>query len=214
MKTRVFENPVKFAQSVKVNVDGEYVSLLELLQNADIELDETPTSGSDKAVSSGGVFNALQEKQGQISITKNDDGSVDINIPDVGEVSKNKVTFINIGDLNNNPLFTTEDDAGYLDLRANGEYLLDNSAYNVSIEDLGVSALWLTFGFIEVHLDDMTFNYPKPFIPGFFNSVIDGAGFDNERGCYLGILLEYMSEHPLYVKVTDYCVYIGYFREY
>lgn len=81
MKTRIFENPVKFAQSVKIKVDGEYVSLLELLQNADIELDETPTSGSDKAVSSGGVYSALQEKQGQISITKNDDGSVDITIP-------------------------------------------------------------------------------------------------------------------------------------
>lgn len=119
MKTRIFDNPVKFTQSVKIKVDGEYVSLLELLQNADIELDETPTSGSDKAVSSGGVFNALQEKQGQISITKNDDGSVDINIPDAGEVSSGGVTIIQVNEL-------TPDDEGVinLDLSKNGKYML------------------------------------------------------------------------------------------
>ena len=119
MKTRVFENPVKFAQSVKIKVDGEYISLLELLQNADIELDETPTSGSDKAVSSGGVYSALQEKQGQISITENDDGSVDINIPDAGEVSTGGVTIIDVGTEG-----ILEEDIYHVDLSKNGKYIL------------------------------------------------------------------------------------------
>lgn len=124
MKTRIFENPVKFAQSVKVKVDGEYVSLLELLQNADIELDETPTSGSDKAVSSGGVFNALEVKQNQISITENDDGSVDITIPDAGEVSSGGVTVIDVSTITE----TNEDGFYVLDLSTNGTYIVNNNS--------------------------------------------------------------------------------------
>lgn len=49
--------------------------------SASVEFDKTPTESSTSIVSSGGVFNALQEKQNKITVTKNADGTVDITIP-------------------------------------------------------------------------------------------------------------------------------------
>ena len=47
----------------------------------EIEIEYTVKEDSYKAVSSGGVFNALQEKQNKITVIENDDGTVDITIP-------------------------------------------------------------------------------------------------------------------------------------
>lgn len=49
--------------------------------SASVEFDKTPTQNSNRLVSSGGVFNALQEKQNKITVIENDDGTVDITIP-------------------------------------------------------------------------------------------------------------------------------------
>lgn len=186
MKTRIFNNPVKFAQSVKVKVDGEYVSLLELLQNADIELDETPTSGSDKAVSSGGVYSALQEKQGQISITTNDDGSVDINIPDAGEVSSSGVTFIDVSTITE----TIDEGNLVLDLSKNGKYILTN---NNNIE----TPLRLNFSSYTFIIRDQMY----------INSIEDyigGAVYLDGDLCYLWVSLERLnSQQAIFIKVED-----------
>lgn len=208
MKTRVFENPVKFAQSVKIKVDGEYVSLLELLQNADIELDETPTSGSDKAVSSGGVYSALQEKQGQISITKNDDGSVDINIPDAGEVDTSEtLRVIDIKNLLNEPLCEITNGTAFLDLTKNGEYLIISSM-STSFEELGLDQVIIKFGFIKGYDNNALFT--KPIINSSrVNEFLDGAGIDSTDGQVLYIFVKSLHRYPLFFKVTSNSVYSG-----
>lgn len=44
-------------------------------------IDRTPTKNSTTLVTSGGVYTALQNKQNKITVTENDDGTVDITIP-------------------------------------------------------------------------------------------------------------------------------------
>ena len=46
-----------------------------------INYDDVPTLGSSNVVKSNGIYTALQTKQNKITVTENDDGSVDITIP-------------------------------------------------------------------------------------------------------------------------------------
>ena len=185
MKTRIFENPVKFAQSVKIKVDGEYVSLLELLQNADIELDDTPTSGSDKAVSSGGVFNTLQEKQNQISITENDDGSVDINIPDAGEVSSGGVTVIDVSTI------TETDEYGdlLLDLSKNGRYILTNNNNVV--------------GFLNLVFKPYTFISRDYIYMNTIENEDGGGAYLDGTECRLMVAASHIKKNNVFIKVEN-----------
>jgi hypothetical protein len=114
----------------------------EALQNVKVETDSTPTQNSTNAVQSGGVFTALQEKQGQISITENDDGSVDINIPDAGEVSTGGVTVIDVSTITE----TNENGEKFIDLSKNGTYILKGTPQEIIEVYFGYSKINPDYG--------------------------------------------------------------------